>query len=61
MKRSGAIKEIASWLYIWYQGDVRAKERAEHLLDMLEYDLGMSPPYDSSTDDEENGQEWEQE
>lgn len=43
MKRSKIINELAHYLKLWYADSTRNKERAKHLLDVLE-SHGMTPP-----------------
>lgn len=60
MKRKHAIRKLSQFLQsksFVKIGDAEAKT----LLDFLEEDIGMRPPYDSSQDDEEDSEEWEAE
>lgn len=61
MKRSQALTRIEQFLQDSFPPSTSYDIAAQYILEMLEEDIGMNPPYDSTSDDEDPNYCWEQE
>ena len=61
MKRSEAIDKIQLLLETQSHYGTSYRFKALELLELIEEEVGMRPPYDASQDDEVDIMEWEQE